>query len=346
MTVRDMSISVALATFNGDRYLRRQLASIADQTVKPFELVVTDDGSTDETIDILLRFAKTAPFPVRIKQNESRLGYRDNFMKAAEPCASDLIAFCDQDDVWEPNKLEIMRAAFNDPDVLLAFHSATLINNADVKIGRVFSAGHPNVKYEPLSIRADFTVPGLAQIFRRSLLQLTPLHSESADPHHPHHPMPHDMWYLFWASSLGHVVHVPQSLVRYRQHDGNASGWIQDWTPAFFAHHIRNAEYYARSNAIGMGNRLHLLRRARRIMTGSELTRVEEAIARYRVLVAHSDDRWALYKAKKLRQRARTLASLVRSGCYAGNRVEALGVDTLLLDLFIGVPFARIYRGH
>src|SRR5262245_6144046 len=107
-----MSISVAMATFNGERFLRRQLSSLTEQTVNPSELIVTDDGSRDDTLTILLRFAKTAPFPVRIVQNETRLGYRANFMKAATLCSSDLIAFCDQDDVWEPKKLRIMRSVF------------------------------------------------------------------------------------------------------------------------------------------------------------------------------------------------------------------------------------------
>src|ERR1700754_999065 len=169
--VHDMSISVAMATFNGERFLRRQLTSLTEQTLKPSELIVTDDGSRDETLTILLRFAKIAPFPVRIVQNEARLGYRANFMKAAALCSSDLIAFCDQDDVWEPKKLQIMQRPFDDPDVLLAFHSATLINNADVKIGRIFANGKNDIRYQPLGIRSSVIVPGFAQVMRRSLVR-------------------------------------------------------------------------------------------------------------------------------------------------------------------------------
>jgi glycosyltransferase involved in cell wall biosynthesis len=346
MTVSDMSISVALATFNGDRFLRRQLTSLADQTLKPSELVVTDDGSSDDTLEILLRFAKVAPFPVRVMQNESRLGYRANFMKAAELCTSDLIAFCDQDDVWEPNKLQIMQEVFGDPKVLLAFHSATLINNAEVKIGRVFSNGKANIRYKPLGIRSSMIVPGFAQVVRRSLVRFTPLHSESTDPYHPNHRMPHDLWYPFWASVFGHVIHVPKPLARYRQHGGNTSGWIQDWSAAYVLDHIRNAEFYARSHAIGMGNRLHLLRRSRHLLVGDEVESVNAAIAHFKALALRSDHRWAVYKATTLMERARTLASLVRNGGYTGDRSKSLGLDTLLLDAFIGVPFGHIYRAR
>ena len=88
---------------------REQLADLAAQSVLPAELVVCDDGSTDDTLAILERFAITAPFPVRVHRNSERLGYRANFLKCAGLCRSDLIAFCDQDDRWAPRKIETMR---------------------------------------------------------------------------------------------------------------------------------------------------------------------------------------------------------------------------------------------
>ena len=86
------SVSIALATHNGEKYLAAQLESLSRQTTLPAELVVTDDASVDRTRDVLGEFAATAPFPVRLHQNETRLGYRANFMRAAALCGSDLIA--------------------------------------------------------------------------------------------------------------------------------------------------------------------------------------------------------------------------------------------------------------
>src|SRR4051812_16300560 len=100
-------ISIALATYNGEKYLSAQLESLALQTRLPAELVVCDDCSTDRTIDIIDEFIARAPFPVRVARNESRLGFVNNFMRAAQGCRADLIAFCDQDDIWEPNKLAV-----------------------------------------------------------------------------------------------------------------------------------------------------------------------------------------------------------------------------------------------
>src|SRR5690348_8403095 len=96
-----LSISVAMATYNGARYIREQLDDLAAQTRLPAEVVVCDDESSDGTVAILEHFAASAPFPVHIHRNSERLGYRANFMKCASLCSSDLVAFCDQDDRWD-----------------------------------------------------------------------------------------------------------------------------------------------------------------------------------------------------------------------------------------------------
>ena len=111
-------ISVAMATFNGERHLAAQLESIAQQTLAPHELVVSDDGSTDSTLEIVEAFERRAPFHVRIERNPTRLGFAANFLTAAERCEGELIAFADQDDVWLSTKLERAAAAFA-PGVVL-----------------------------------------------------------------------------------------------------------------------------------------------------------------------------------------------------------------------------------
>src|SRR5260221_14719816 len=93
------SISVAMATFNGARYLGEQLASLSSKSVKPLELVVCDDGSTDETVAILRSFSTRALFAVRVFNNTARLGDQQNFMKSASLCKGSLVAFCAQFDI-------------------------------------------------------------------------------------------------------------------------------------------------------------------------------------------------------------------------------------------------------
>src|SRR5258708_1747298 len=105
MDSKSIKVSVALCTYNGARFLREQLESIAAQTHIPAELVACDDASTDDSFSILESFAKSAVFPVRLVRNEIRVGSTKNFEQAIGLCTGEIIALCDQDDVWLPEKL-------------------------------------------------------------------------------------------------------------------------------------------------------------------------------------------------------------------------------------------------
>lgn len=100
-----VSLSVAMCTYNGAQYLQEQLTSIANQTRMPDEVVVCDDRSSDQTVEIVRSFARSAPFSVRLFINEQNLGPSKNFEKALSLCRGGLIALCDQDDYWFPEKL-------------------------------------------------------------------------------------------------------------------------------------------------------------------------------------------------------------------------------------------------
>src|SRR5688500_18132345 len=100
-----LSLSVALASYNGERYIGEQLDTIAQQTRLPNELIISDDASTDSTWSIVRDFAERAPFPVRLLQHE-RFGSARNFEIAIQACRGDVIFLCDQDDIWYPNKIE------------------------------------------------------------------------------------------------------------------------------------------------------------------------------------------------------------------------------------------------
>ena len=95
-----MRISIAMTTYNGSKYLNDQLKSFSQQDQAPDELIVCDDGSSDNTIKILEKFSLNAPFDVKIYQNESNLGFTKNFENALSKCTGDLIFLSDQDDIW------------------------------------------------------------------------------------------------------------------------------------------------------------------------------------------------------------------------------------------------------
>ena len=101
-------ISIAMATYNGEQFLDEQLRSLNEQVTPPHEIVVCDDQSTDRTRDLLARFARKASFPVKLFTNDRRLGWRENFLRAARLCSSEYISFCDQDDIWLKEKLAVV----------------------------------------------------------------------------------------------------------------------------------------------------------------------------------------------------------------------------------------------
>lgn len=133
-----MGISVAMCTYNGERYLGEQLQSIAAQSLRPFELVVCDDGSTDSTVPTLESFGQRAPFDVRIIRNETNLGVTQNFEKAIKLCTGEFIALSDQDDVWLPDKLtRLSELLAQDSSLGGAFSNAELIGEDSQPSGKL-----------------------------------------------------------------------------------------------------------------------------------------------------------------------------------------------------------------
>jgi glycosyltransferase involved in cell wall biosynthesis len=200
-------ISVALATFNGEIWLKPLLASIAAQTRRPDELVVSDDASTDATLSIVQEFALGSAFPIVLIQNSSRAGYSANFGRALEGCKGDVVFLADQDDEWLPNKIETMAAAMGGAS--LGFHDAEFIDRHGVV--------HGPTMFERLRMAGrspDWAVKGCCTVVSRSLLRRAlPLPASPA----------HDAWLHQLSKDSGDRVIVNEPLLRYRIHGGNTS---------------------------------------------------------------------------------------------------------------------------
>ena len=218
-------MSVALCTFQGERFLAEQLESIAAQTMPPAELILCDDGSTDATLDIAARFAATTPFPVRLSRNPANLGVAGNFSRAISLCQGSVVALADQDDVWVPTKLERLAAALDEhPSAGAAFSDAELVDGSLRPLaGRMFDV----TRFTPARRRrfragralevllARNVVCGATLVFRSSLRDLLlPIPTTGL----------HDMWLSTLLAAVTEVVVVDEPLVRYRQHGGNQVG--------------------------------------------------------------------------------------------------------------------------
>jgi glycosyltransferase involved in cell wall biosynthesis len=221
-----MKISIAMCTYNGSRYLEQQLRSIADQTHQPSELVICDDGSTDRTEQILSDFRNTVGFSLRYHRNAINLGSTKNFEQAIQLCTGDVIALCDQDDVWFPQKLERMSAELEArPEAAGVFSNARLIDeNGALQTNDLwqmagFTAQRQRRFQDPrqapyVLIEGD-TVTGAAFMFRASFVpQVTPFSTAWI----------HDGWIALLMTVTAGLVALPEHLMSYRLHTSQQVG--------------------------------------------------------------------------------------------------------------------------
>lgn len=214
-------ISIALCTFNGGRFVAQQLASLATQTVLPDEVVVADDGSSDDTLKQVQSFAKKANFDIRILKGRVG-GPTQNFDRAAKACRGDVIFFCDQDDYWYPKKLETMSYRFRAPDVSAVFCDARLVDENRVTLGKTLweSIGFFEPEYE------DFRKSPHKRLLSRTLaFGLTMAVSRDVVEQAGATPMPfgHDGYLALIAAALGRIELCPEPLLDYRQHANQVS---------------------------------------------------------------------------------------------------------------------------
>lgn len=223
------TLSVALCTYQGARFIDEQLDSIAAQSRPPDELVVCDDGSIDDTIARVRAFAERAPFPVRLHEAAGEpLGPADNFARAMTAAHGDIVVLCDQDDVWEPNRLATTAEALDRrPSAVALFSDATLIDESSQALGetlwealgiagrtaRAFTTGS---RVERVRILCAGNVVTGATLAVRAPALMTAL--PVADG------WLHDYWLAIVLAAQADVVMWPEPLCRYRIHDGQHTG--------------------------------------------------------------------------------------------------------------------------
>lgn len=223
--VRTETVSVALATFNGEAYLEEQLTTLALQTRLPDELVVFDDASSDRTLEILRSFSRSAPFPVEVIAPGDHVGTCEAFSEAMRRASGSIIAICDQDDCWEPEKLAVMEQRMaGRPEALLAFSDASLIDvhGTPLSRSRWRLAGFGPSQWASMErdvfgemMKRQIVSGCTAAIRPRILPALLPFPSEL----HPALPtMMYDRWISLMAAAAAPVITIPERLVRYRIH--------------------------------------------------------------------------------------------------------------------------------
>lgn len=216
-------VSVAIATYNGARFLPEQLVSLSTQTRLPDELVIADDCSTDATISIVAQFAASAPFPVRIVRHPKNIGILENFYSAFDATTGSLIFYCDQDDIWNPAKIKKLLSSFR-PNTMLAMHQSEIVGE-NLETHNRSAPGNP--RYGHFSFPADTASIhgyGHQMAFRRPVLEMMHAMRDVIEPLSPRgfaHDL--DQFIPFCAALLGGLAVLPDDLVRFRRHGAATS---------------------------------------------------------------------------------------------------------------------------
>jgi glycosyltransferase involved in cell wall biosynthesis len=214
------TLSIALCTYNGARFLREQLQSLANQTLLPFEVVITDDCSTDNISEIIQEFSNL--LNIKYFQNEKPLKVTKNFEKAISLCTGDIILMCDQDDLWHADKLEIIYNYFQEnPSKLAVFSDAELVDEQGKSLNQNFwsAVRFHEVQREQWKsgnsleiLLAGNRSAGCMMAFRKELKDvILPFPTHIPD-------MIHDNWITIVAAMLDSLGMIEEKLISYRQH--------------------------------------------------------------------------------------------------------------------------------
>ncbi|HEY3530061.1 MAG TPA: glycosyltransferase [Nocardioides sp.] len=208
------AVSVAMATYNGERYLPEMLESLAAQTRRPDELVVRDDASEDGTVGILHAFARRVPFRVEVIAGGPRLGYAQNFVAASRACSGHVIFFADQDDVWRPPKLATVAQQVRRRMPLAFFHDFALATEDGTPVASSY--------YDLLAERGFPPVAAL----KGCSMAVTRGFVETWGWPPPDARVSHDFWVALLSTAFGQRRNLMEPLIDHRLHAANASGWI------------------------------------------------------------------------------------------------------------------------
>lgn len=266
-------VSIAMTTFNGEKFLREQLDSIMGQTCSNIEIRIVDDCSTDKTRDILRSYEEKYKSKITVYCNTSNIGLVKNFEKAINCCKGEYIALCDQDDIWNPHKIE--RLVNEIGKYSLIYSDASLIDER----GRQYVTSRCS-EYN-LNNKSDLEfndlvfknlVIGCTCLFKKDLLiDVMPI---------PEYEIFHDWWISIVALKRDGIKYLDENLVQYRQHESNLygqrkGGVLRNVKSILFRNAAKVEDYKKRSLRLESMKQHH-------IFTREDRKKVDQAIGYYR----------------------------------------------------------------
>lgn len=232
-----MKISVALATFNGEKFIRKQLSSLINQTLNVNEVIITDDNSSDNTVAIIHNFIKNYENKIdfSFKINNKNQGYIKNFYNTLKRATGDIIFLCDQDDIWEPDKVESICNLFKTNKKVSAVSTAyDFIDKDDNKIIIPNFSGVQHMDIEKkLKRRTYVKVSEIETIKANPSPGCTSAISSYIRDYYIKNAsliIPHDWEINIYSAKMGGLYFYNKKLVLYRIHDSNTIG-IKYYSP-------------------------------------------------------------------------------------------------------------------
>lgn len=221
------TIDILLATYNGGRYLAEQIQSLLDQTYTRWCLKIRDDGSTDDTLSVIHQYRGKYPDKITlIEDGEVNLGACGNFSRLLEHADADYTMFCDQDDVWQPNKIAVtldkmneLVAKYDNDMPLLVYTDMYVVDENLSVISKSFwknQAFNPKIGKSLGRFLVSNVATGCTVMINKKLRELAvPVPPEA---------MMHDWWVGLISVALGKNDYVREPTMLYRQHVSNAVG--------------------------------------------------------------------------------------------------------------------------
>ena len=220
-------ITILMATYNGATYLPAQIDSLLGQTI-PFDILhIQDDCSTDDTWAILERHQFQYPDRIVVTRNEKNTGNpKHNFYSLMSRVRSDYIMLCDQDDVWLSEKIEKTLAKMREmeeeygKDIPLLVHTDLCVVDERLRVVNPSFKAAMNANYSRTALNQMIiqnTLTGCTSMYNRALAELLL-------PQEPDYMVMHDWWLILTASAFGYIGNIDETLILYRQHDGNDIG--------------------------------------------------------------------------------------------------------------------------
>lgn len=225
----DDKVEILLATYNGEKYLGSLLESVKNQTYTNWRLVIRDDDSTDATLQIIQQYKAQIKLPnqvICVKDNKGNLGPIQNFAVLFHRSTASYVMFCDQDDVWKPEKIELslnklrsLESLYGKDTPILVHTDLTVVNEKLDQISPSFwqlQKLDPTIGSNLNKLLFHNVITGCTMLINRAAIKRSlPI---------PKQALMHDYWISLIVAKYGIIEYIPQSTIYYRQHKKNKIG--------------------------------------------------------------------------------------------------------------------------